>query len=36
MANVFTGVDNAPSGEELNLTFQKMAGKSKTIQNQFE
>lgn len=27
MASVFGGVDGAPSGEQLNLTFQKMAGK---------
>lgn len=26
MANVFSGVDNAPSGEQINMTFQKMAG----------
>lgn len=26
MANVFTGVDGAPSGDQINLTFQKMAG----------
>lgn len=26
MANVFGGVDNAPSGEQINMTFQKMAG----------
>lgn len=26
MASVFGGVDGAPSGEQLNLTFQKMAG----------
>lgn len=25
MANVFTGVDGAPSGDQINLTFQKMA-----------
>lgn len=26
MANVFSGVDGAPSGDQINLTFQKMAG----------
>lgn len=26
MANVFSGADNAPSGEQINMTFQKMAG----------
>lgn len=26
MSNVFGGVDGAPSGDQINLTFQKMAG----------
>lgn len=26
MANVFTGVEGAPSGDQINMTFQKMAG----------
>lgn len=26
MANVFGGVDGAPSGDQINLTFQRMAG----------
>lgn len=26
MANVFGGVENAPSGDQINMTFQKMAG----------
>ena len=31
MANVFSGVDNAPSGEQINMTFQKMAGMFESI-----
>lgn len=27
MSNVFGGAEGAPSGEQINLTFQKMAGK---------
>lgn len=27
MSNVFGGVEGAPSGDQINLTFQKMAGK---------
>lgn len=27
MANVFTNVEGAPSSDQLNQTFQKMAGK---------
>lgn len=26
MSNVFGGVEGAPSGDQINLTFQKMAG----------
>lgn len=26
MANVFGGVENAPTGDQINMTFQKMAG----------
>lgn len=26
MGNVFGGVEGAPSGDQINLTFQKMAG----------
>lgn len=26
MSNVFGGVEGAPSGEQINMTFQKMAG----------
>lgn len=26
MTNVFSGVEGAPSGDRINMTFQKMAG----------
>lgn len=29
MSNVFGGVEGAPSGDQINMTFQKMAGKKK-------